>query len=362
MTDSPSFLDVPAENDPRNVADDLDLVELGLIVDSTLIPHSAYQRASKSLEQVLRYAGRGSKAVCLSIIGESRTGKTRALQELVIANPAIRDAAGLTVPILYVVTPAKPSAKNLAETMLYELGDPLWDKGIESQKTTRLRILLKATGVLMIVIDEFQHFYDKTSRKVWHHVANWLKSLVELTGVSLVTAGLPQCRIVINQNEQLAGRSLAPITMPRFTWRDPDLREEFKAILGAFNDVIAERVDIPNLASDDMAFRIWCATGGLMGYVIKFLRLLLQNANDDDASVISLHDFKRAYQGALREFDPSAPSPQPFDPGFCAAPNEALYNSVLSIGVSVDVVEDEKPRRSKKRKGASESLGNVLRT
>ena len=53
-----------------------------------------------------------------------------------------------------------------------------------------------------------------------HHVADWLKILVDETRCALVVAGLPSCQTVIDSNEQLAGRFHAPILMPRFSWQD----------------------------------------------------------------------------------------------------------------------------------------------
>jgi len=77
------------------------------------------------------------------------------------------------------------------------------------------------------MIDEFQHFQDKGSRRIMHHVADWLKILVDDSKVALVVAGLSSCGAVISQNEQLAGRFLSPILMPRFDWKIDNHREEF---------------------------------------------------------------------------------------------------------------------------------------
>jgi hypothetical protein len=45
---------------------------------------------------------------------------------------------------------------------------------------------MQGTQTRMIMIDEFQHFYDKGTKLIIHHVTDWLKILVgDLKGRSL---------------------------------------------------------------------------------------------------------------------------------------------------------------------------------
>ena len=107
----------------------------------------------------------------------------------------------------------------------------------------------------MVMIDEFQHFVDKGSNKIMHNAADWLKVLVDDCHVALVVAGLPTCQAVLERDEQLSGRLLAPMFMPRFDWHNKSEREEFEAILGAFHESISSYFDLPALDSPEMAFR-----------------------------------------------------------------------------------------------------------
>jgi hypothetical protein len=46
----------------------------------------------------------------------------------------------------------------------------------------------------MVMIDEFQHLYDRDDRgkrQIMLHVADWLKVLIDETRSTLVVAGLP---------------------------------------------------------------------------------------------------------------------------------------------------------------------------
>lgn len=327
------------------------------IIDTTLVPHKAFDDASRRLDQCFYHAAETSEPLCLAIVGESRTGKTRLLEECCLRRPATRQSSGLTVPVLRVKTPSKPTVKGLVELMLYALNDPLYDKGTENRKTLRLRKLMRQCKTVMVIIDEFQHFYDKVSHKVQHHVADWLKILVDDTRVALVVAGLPSCKAVIEQNEQLAGRFLAPLVMPRFDWRCNESREEFIAILGAFHEALTPYFELPALDSPEMAFRCYYATGGLIGYLTKFLRQLVWNAQDKKQTVLSLADLQTAHHEAVWHAVGFAETPSPFAKDFSVQPSATVLERVRQLGTAVPgSVSPKSTKRSTRQKLTSRDV------
>jgi len=322
-------------------------MKISNIVQNNLVPHTAFEEARRRIEQCFTYAD-GSEPICLALVGESRTGKSRALEECHYNHPSIRKPEGLEVPILHVKIQSKPTVKSLAELMLYAMGDPKYSVGTENNKTIRLRTLVSNAGTRMVMIDEFQHFYDKASHKVMHHVADWLKILVDDCRVALVVAGLPSCLAVLEQNEQLIGRFLSPIFLPRFDWRDEIHREEFIAILSAFYDSLDEHFELPALDQPDMAFRCYCGTGGLIGYLTKFLQLAVRNALDEGSSSIDLGDLQRAHSQAIWTIESPTSFPNPFSREFNIRPTEDLLANVRLIGIRDK--ETTEPRKMTKRK------------
>lgn len=321
--------------------------ELKDIVDNTLVPHSAFQTASTRLQQCFKNADGTVEPIGLAVIGESRTGKSRALEECATKYPSIRNADGLHQPILRVKTPSKPTVKGLVEVMLRSLSDPKFDKGTEQARTGRLETLMRGAETRMVMIDEFQHFYDKGSHKVMHHVADWLKILVDDTKVALIVAGLPSCGAVLDQNEQLAGRFLAPIRMPRFDWKIAGHREEFVGILGAFQESLADHFDVPALDTPEMAFRCYCGSGGLIGYLTRFLRQAVWNAIDERCRSITLEDLARAHDESVWSRNGLPDVAAPFSRKFATLPSDELVARVLRIGTPAEEANDSKPRRSR---------------
>lgn len=321
------------------------------IVENTLIPHHAFEEATRRLEQCFAYSENASEPTCIALVGESRTGKSRALEECNDRHSSSRDDFGLNMPILRVKTPSKPTVKSLAELMLRAMKDPIFDQGTENAKTSRLQTLMRNCGTRMVMIDEFQHFVDKGSHKVMHHVADWLKILVDDSRIALVVAGLPTCQAVLEQNEQLDGRFLSPVYLPRFDWLRHDHREEFIAILGAFHDSLSRHFDLPILDGEEMAFRCYCGTGGLMGYLSKFLRQMVWNALDAKKNSISLQDLAQAHDEAVWAKSGPRGIPNPFTKAFSHAPTEDIVARVQRMGVPKEPQPSTRTRPAERNEG-----------
>ena len=324
------------------------------IIQATLVQHSAFERGWARLIQCFDHAEGSVEPICVAVVGESRTGKSRLLEEFEREHPRHRSADGVFVPVLRVKAPSKPTVKGLAEVILEKLGDPIWHKDSENAKSVRIRRLLKECRTRMVVIDEFQHFRDKASDKVAHHVADWLKVLVDDEKIALVVAGLPICRSIINQNEQLAGRFLGEVVMPRFDWNRESDREEFISIVVAFQERMASQFNLPDF-DEEWAFRFYCATGGLMGLLAKCLQQAAWDAEDEGRTEIALDHFQAAYQkSAWGVARPSGPGP--FDRGVSVVPSADLLRRVAAIGRPV-MDPAKGPRRRKPR---DERLSQVL--
>lgn len=315
------------------------------IVDTILVPHSAYSDAQHRMHQCLEYVKEGSgEPVCIAVMGESRTGKTRSLESFQNRYPAIRFDDGLHVPLLSITVPSRPTVKALAELLLKKLGATDWEKGTENSKTARLEKLMTECRVFMLILDEFHHFYDKTSRKVQHHVADWLKNLVGACKVALVVSGLPSLQAVIDQNEQLAGRFKSPILMPRFDWNLDEHRSEWFGILSAFSIGLRVNFDLPDLDGDNLSLRMYCATGGLMGYLTKTLRQAVWNAVDAGTNVITLKDIETAHRMAVWSQGRFSEISNPFDSSRLVFPSSDVLAAARQIGTPI-TAEPEKPVR-----------------
>lgn len=283
---------------------------LQLHVEQMLVTHTSFEKAMDSLEQAFNAAPIIRDPMGIFITGESRTGKSRVIEEFMDAHQPIRFNEGLEVPVIKVLVPSKPSVKGLAAEILRALGDPLPDKGTEQVMTARLLIFLSHCKVRMLILDEGQHLVDKSTKyNLIHHVSDWLKNLMNQSKVVVVIAGLEYAQTILSQNEQLRGRFTNKINMPRFNWREDQSRSEFLGLLAGFNSFISEQFSMPDISSHDLALRFYLASGGLTGYLFNILRKTVWDVVDDGRTTIHLEDFDVGYRAMISTQDQHQSSP-----------------------------------------------------
>lgn len=306
--------------------------EILRLVESTLIPHTAFQSALARITQALAHAPGSSEPTGIALVGEARTGKTRVLEEADMLLTRSRTSEGAFVPILRMRTPSHPTVKGVASLLLRMLGDPKWERGTEVGMSVRLIDMMGACRTQMLMVDEFQHFFDKGTHKIFHEVADWLKNLMDETKVVVVVSGLEECLPVLRGNEQLTGRFNKPIFMRRFLWDDVNSMAEFLGILQAFHEALYDHLEMPNLASPEMAFRCWYATGGLIGLLAKILRQAVWNAVDARVRTIDLEGLRAAHELAAWDELGERPGPSPFARSFSVEPSAEKIAQALRLG------------------------------
>ena len=172
-------------------------------------------------------------------------------------------------------------------------------------------------------------------------------------------AGLPSCRVVINENEQLRLDALwLRSNCCGFPRTDQTQRGEFISILEEYHNQITKDFKVPVLHSDEMAFRFFLATGGLMGYLSKLLRTTLRDAADRKRTSITLEDLNISHSRAMW-FDPTVVEQlKPFERGFRPEATVDALNRASRIGTITDL--PEKPRRRKGGLRKAESINAAL--
>jgi hypothetical protein len=331
------------------------------IVENILVPHSAFEKALARLEQCFNYADGATEPMCVAVLGESRTGKSRVIEEFYTRHLPWRTAEGMVRPVVRLRTPPKPTVKGLADLMLTALGEKHDIGGTEQKKTAQIKRLLRSCGTRAVVVEEFNHFVDTASGKVAFHATDWLKDIADARNIMLCVSGLETCRKAISLNEQLAGRFSKPLIMPRFNWRNSKDRNEFRAILRTFEEALRSQYDLPDLSSEEMAFRFFCATGGVIGYVTKLLREVVLAAIRDNRTVIKLADLAEADEQAGWGNSTIELGAKPFCPEFSvtslAQSNDDLLNRVGLIGTrTTDDPPIKKGRTAREKKPSLKSI------
>ncbi|MGH9824710.1 MAG: TniB family NTP-binding protein [Blastocatellia bacterium] len=241
------------------------------MVERMYVGFPRFTRISEKIEYCHQHSKIAAEPECLLITGNTGAGKTTLCKAYAGRYPRQMGAEGLMVPVLSTSLPALATAKSVVTRLLSALGDPAPHRGSQNHQTLRLTKLIEECGVELIILDEFQHFIDRDSNNVLQNVANWLKELLNETGVPMILVGMPYSETILRANGQLERRFTVREQLTPFGWESAEQQHEFRMFL----QYLDELLPLParsNLSDQEIAFRIYCATLGITGYVMKLIR------------------------------------------------------------------------------------------
>jgi energy-coupling factor transporter ATP-binding protein EcfA2 len=277
--------------------------------ERVLVKYPLFTTAVRRIQECFDSYGTTAEPACCPIVGESGSGKTTIISHFASLHPRVDRKWGVEVPVLLAKVPARPTVKSLAETLLYQLGDPLWARGNTVSKSIRLRELLKGCHVRLLALDEFQHFVDVRQANIPNDVADWLKEQVEEAKLAIVVLGLRRCLEVLRQNEQLRRRFGANVCIGAFRWDLKEDRTVYRAFLRAVQEQLPE-FTMPSLSDVDMAFRMHYGSYGLIGYTMKIIRGAVRIASSGSRREITLRILAQSY--AVNVWAERLDNPNPF--------------------------------------------------
>lgn len=270
-----------------------------------VIEHTAFANAKERIELFRAGIERQQDAIVLALVGPSGSGKSCLLDQIFDSEKPIETEEGVIHRHIRVTVPDEPTPKNLAEAILAKL-DPndRVSRYTKAQITTRIQTLLEECETRVIILEEFQHFYDSATEKVWERESDWLKNLVEVktakgTKRLLIVSGLEDSMKVILQNHQLRRRCKAAMVLPCFSMRNAKSAVEFVECVDWFLSVMSKHMKLPDVEEEHMHYRSYCATGGLMGHLKNLLSEVVLYAHKDGKKEVILEDFDEAFQRYL---------------------------------------------------------------
>jgi len=289
---------------------------------------------------------------CALILGESGTGKSKILEHLASLFPEHREVEGIARPVLIVEMPHHATAVSILQAVLHKLGDAHPSRGNRDEKMRRVGVLMEEQGVMLLLLDDFQHLVDKGQNVVLYESAECLKEILITKGVGIVAAGLEDARKVILSDEQLIRRSPRPILVPRYDWSEERSQDEFVGFLTEIQGRMAD-FDLPELDHPDMALRMYLASGGLLGYLADILAQATWDAIDQKRRKISMKDLAMARDQVI--FEDAAQAGNPFSVKFKLY--EDLERKLEQAKLMNRRVERPNRRLQKGKKGLLEKVG-----
>jgi hypothetical protein len=256
---------------------------------------------------------------------------------------ALTDQSEGCTPVLYVESPSSPTVKTMAAAVLEALGDPLFSSGTEVQMAFRICELLVECRSRLLIFDEMQNIVDQESAKLNHRVADFIKRLINRTKIPTVISGLDRAITLFVVNEQLRRRFNKPCYLHSFNWDDSISRANFKGFLTALKEHFSFEQKL-DLSDNDTAFRFYCASHGLVAYVMKIIYEAEEIANELIDKRISMQILQEAYAIVVCSDQLNGVNP------FSEASDADLRKALISVAPSEKTVDsDPKPATRKKR-------------
>ena len=284
-------------------------------VRKSIVEHPDFVAALKSIEDVHQWLRESGEAGCLATVGESGAGKSTVLECYRAKFPVREEVLRRHVPVLYVIVPAVPTVRSLAEAILIALGEIPQVGQSSARLTEQIVKLVHGCGVEIIMLDEFQHCVEGDRRSL-RQVTNWLKVLLDRLPAAVVLAGLPSLLGVLRVNGQLRRRFSRVTEIRRF---DVNTQEGARTFIGVMQ-ALAKDMPLPmmDIADKRVAMKLYYASAGLVDYMCKLLNGAYQIAERRGAKAVALHDFAAAFRVHIWKDAP--PSRNPFDAKFNGVP------------------------------------------
>lgn len=257
-----------------------------------LIRHSVFCDAVREIAYIHHRWQKVGVSESVLLVGQSGSGKSTLLEYYRDQFPREETREGARISVLLVNTPENPTVKTLAEAILMAMGDPAASKGTAQQKTFRIIHFFTQCRINLLMLDEFQHFFDGRRVSETARVSDWLKNLINTVKVPIVLCGLPRAVSVVNMNPQLRRRFGAPLYFRPFSFTTDDEQKEFRAVLQQIDRII--QCSQIRLSEANLARRFYFASRGLMDYVIKIVDDAVSRGGS--GGVLTLEDFHRSFR------------------------------------------------------------------
>jgi type II secretory pathway predicted ATPase ExeA len=280
------------------------------MVEKLYIHFPRNQGALNAIKDCHSHAKLSKESEGMLIQGDTGAGKTTVVKLYMTDYPRNVTEEVTIVPVLYANVPVPATCKSLVTALLKAIGDPAADRGAQISQTLRLKRYMEACEVELLILDEFQHFQDRDSLKVLKTVSDWLKVLMDETGVPIVLAGLPYSHTILDSehNEQLRRRFAVRIELDAFRFNTSRERQDFRRFLNIIDEKLplAEKSD---LADPETAFCIFEATDGVVAHAMKLVRRATVIALESNREKLTLEILSLAYEQRLAANRPSKPNP-----------------------------------------------------
>jgi hypothetical protein len=230
------------------------------------------------LDDVLAYPKTLRMANVL-VVGRSGNGKSSLLERFINRHPIqISENGTAVMPILRIEMPETPDESEFWSLILWGLAVSHREKDPASIKKRQAKSLLIHSQVRVLVIDEFNNL--ARAGKAAGDLLAAIKGLSNDLRLSVVAAGTLEAANALNSEPQMRSRFESAI-LDR--WK---LDQEYLRFLASYEQLLP-LAEPSNLASRELAPKIYGLAGDTVGGAVKLLKLAASKAIESGAERIT---------------------------------------------------------------------------
>ncbi|ACE92298.1 hypothetical conserved protein [Rhizobium etli CIAT 652] len=238
--------------------------------------------------------GQAGKRRALFLLGESDSGKTRAMEYHIPKRQEFRPyvtAAGEEFrPFVSFEAPRPITLKGFARKALAACGYPIaTNKLTEQELFELLKQVIRNNRILFMYVDEMQHVLKGTTTKEIQNVSDIIKSLLQIPGwpLHMIFSGVPSLARFLSPEDgdtQLRNRSIV-VELKQMT------RKDAKALLTLQQQVMAgDGVAVEETGTVEFMARLIHACNGACGTIIQTMQEAAERAMTDHLAQVALPD------------------------------------------------------------------------
>jgi hypothetical protein len=191
-------------------------------LSEVIVPHPAFENVLQYVLNAIEIGNQVGVFTGVRVTAPSGAGKTLLMSHLAdILRQGISDSS--SVPLISASLKEEPSVSQLQTGLLnnfsYAMASSMQrDRGRANNNDVN-QILVSAIrhqGVKVIVLDEFQHVYHTSGTKVFTPIIDWLKRLINATGVPVVLLGTEMMDNLGTIDPQLTSRIPVAVKLAHF--------------------------------------------------------------------------------------------------------------------------------------------------
>ncbi|MDQ4626715.1 ATP-binding protein [Janthinobacterium lividum] len=274
-------------------------------LDKVIILHAAFEKAVLGIEECVLKSRHYLEPVGSLVLAEAGLGKTTVSRALLARMPISmeRDAhvERTIVPAFYFEIPSPATVRSVAASMLSALGANASTSGKSAQYLTeRLCTLLERSKTILVFADEMHNLFgDKSQSSITNNqVRNWIKTLVNRTGISFCLVGNPVFEPILSEDGQLARRFPMRFHLLPLMPGDQSNPGELVPFMDEAIRKAKQRLVLASLPQFDSLYsatQIYAATGGIPSFVVALIKQAALEALTSGTEHVTLENFAAAW-------------------------------------------------------------------